>query len=194
MNIVNLLGSPAAWSRSAWLLERVSRRLQAGGGHEVHTIALRDLPSDALLRAETGRPGLREAIAKVAEADVLLVATPIYKASYSGLLKAFLDTLPQGALRGKTVLPIATGGVAGHLLALDYALKPVLHALGARHIVDGVFAVDEQLAPHTTLGYVAEDGLVRRLDRAVQSLHDAPNWRHVRSAPPEAFALRALAL
>ena len=57
---------------------------------------------------------------------MVIVATPIYKAAYSGLLKVFLDLLPAEALRGKTVLPLASGGSVAHLLALDYALKPVL--------------------------------------------------------------------
>jgi FMN reductase len=172
MNIVSLLGSPHAWSRSAWLLERASRRL-ATDGHEVHTLALRDLPADALLRAESGRSALQQALQQVARADVVLIATPIAQSAYTGLLKAFLDLLPPNGLRGKTVLPLATGASAGHLLALDYALKPVLHALGASHIVEAVFAVDEQMVAHVTRGYVAEDLLVRRLDRALQSVLDA---------------------
>ena len=52
-----------------------------------------------------------------------MVATPIYKASYSGLLKLFLDALSPDALRGKTVLPLATAGNSAHLLALDYAFE-----------------------------------------------------------------------
>lgn len=82
-------------------------------------IALRDLPPASLLQAQT------DGIAQAA-ADVVIVATPIYKAAYSGLLKVFLDLLPPDALRGKTVLPLAMGGSLAHLLALDYALKPVL--------------------------------------------------------------------
>jgi FMN reductase len=49
-------------------------------------------------------------------------------------------------LRGKTVLPIATGGSPAHLLAIDYALKPVLSALGATDLLQGVYVVDKQLA------------------------------------------------
>ncbi len=63
--------------------------------------------------------------------SAVVVATPIYKAAYTGGLKALFDILPQSALRGKTVLPLATGGSPAHLLAIDYALKPVLSALGA---------------------------------------------------------------
>ena len=73
------------------------------------------------------------------------MATPVYKAAYAGVLKAFLDLLPQDALHDKVVLPIATGGSSAHLLALDYALKPVLGALGASHILRGVYVTDSQV-------------------------------------------------
>ena len=79
---------------------------------------------------------------EVAEADGVIVATPIYKASYTGVIKALLDVLPQHGLRGKAVLPLATGGTLAHLLAVDYALRPVLAALGARHVVSGTFLLD----------------------------------------------------
>ena len=65
-------------------------------------------------------------LAQVANAQLIVVATPVYKAAYSGLLKVFLDLLPQTALAGKTVLPLATGGSPHHMLALDCALRPVL--------------------------------------------------------------------
>ena len=100
----------------------------------------------------------------------MLVATPIYKAAYSGLLKLFLDVLPADALRGKTVLPLATGGSPAHLLALDYALKPVLGALGARHLLDSVYATDAQLPADGAGGFAPHAELVERLDRALRPL------------------------
>lgn len=143
LRVVGLSGSPTLPSRSAALL-RVALQALADAGADTLEIALRDLPAEALLQAEVARPRLAAALSQVAQAEVVLVATPIYKAAYSGLLKAFLDLLPQDGLRHKIVLPLATGGSAGHLLALDYALKPVLGALGARHILDAVFATDLQ--------------------------------------------------
>lgn len=71
-----------------------------------------------------------------------MVATLVYKAAYSGLLNVFLDLLPQTALKHKTVLPLATGGSLHHMLALDYALGPVLQSLSAQHILPGVYATD----------------------------------------------------
>lgn len=172
MNIVGISGSPSARSRSAWLLQLAQTRLEAVARGNA-AIAVRDLDAGALLRADAQSAGVREALERVAAADLVVVATPIYKAAYSGLLKLFLDLLPQDALRGKTVLPLATGGSLAHLLALDYALKPVLCALGARDILDGVFATDQQLAPHASGGYVPDAELLDRLDRALEPLAGA---------------------
>ncbi|MDN3919269.1 NADPH-dependent FMN reductase [Roseateles violae] len=172
-HIAAISGSPSLRSRSGALLQLALMRLE-GEAASQHAIHLRELPPAALLGADAGQAQIRAAIEAIAAADLVVVATPIYKAAYSGLLKTFLDLLPQDALRGKTVLPLATGGSSAHLLALDYSLRPVLSALGARHILDGVFATDAQLQPHETGGYVPEAALLQRLDRALQGLAEAP--------------------
>lgn len=179
MQVLAISGSPSARSRSAWLLQFALMRLESVATSH-RTLHPRELPAAALLGADTSEPGVRAAIAAVAEADLVLISTPIYKAAYSGLLKTFLDLLPQDALRGKTVLPLATGGSPAHLLALDYALKPVLAALGARHILDGVFAADAQLTPHEAGGFVPDEALVQRLDRALHGLDAADSRRAAR--------------
>lgn len=170
-HIVAISGSPQARSRSTSLMQLALARLEQHDGEASwqQSIHARELPATSLLAADRNEPAILAAIAAVQAADLVVVATPIYKAAYSGLLKTFLDLLPQDALRGKTVLPLATGGSAAHLLALDYALRPVLAALGARHILDGVFATDAQLQPHDA-GYVPDDELVARIDRALQGL------------------------
>jgi len=178
--VLSLLGSPSIRSRSAALLGELEQRLAAGPGgpRAVARLVLRELPADALLRGDASERGIAAAVGAVAEAQLLLVATPIYKAAYSGLLKAFLDLLPQDALRGKTVLPLATGGSIAHLLALDYALKPVLSALGARDILDPVYATDAQIPRHETLGYSASPEVVARIDSALVRLQPrlAATW------------------
>ena len=165
MSIVALAGSPSANSRSTALLRHALSRLDPAVARS--EIVLRDLPATALVRAELDDPAIRRAREQVAAARLVVIATPIYKASFSGLLKTFLDLLPQDALRDKTVLPLATGGSQSHLLALDYALRPVLAALGARHILDSVYAVDTQFAPHAIHGHVAHDDVVQRIERAL---------------------------
>lgn len=169
MKLVALSGSPSARSRSAWLLQLAQTRLEALL-HRADTLVLRDLPAQPLLSADVQNLAIAAALQSLQRADLVLVATPIYKAAYSGLLKSFLDLLPPGALRGKTVLPLATGGSPAHMLALDYALKPVLGALGARDILDAVYATDAQLPAHEAGGFVPDAALLQRLDRALQPL------------------------
>jgi len=187
MSIVALAGSPSADSRSTALLRHVLDRFSGDAARS--EIVLRDLPPAALVRADFGDPAIRRAREQVAAARLVVIATPIYKASYSGLLKTFLDLLPQDALRGKTVLALGSGGSAAHLLALDYALKPVLAALGARHILDAVYAVDAQFAADARHGHVPHDDVTQRVARA---LADGPfAWCHAVDAPLRPVALAA---
>lgn len=116
-----------------WLRER---------GHETDLLALRTLPSEDLLFGRADAPAIRDTIARVEAADGVVISTPIYKAAYTGLLKVWLDLLPQFALTGKAVLPVATGGSLAHVLAIDYALRPVLSSMGPRHIAPGWFILD----------------------------------------------------
>lgn len=173
MKILSISGSPSLRSRSGSLLQLALARLESRfelALHEHRHVNVRELPAHSLLLADSQQSDVAAALSHAAWADVLVVATPIYKAAYSGLLKVFLDLLPQDALRGKTVLPLATGGSIAHLLAVDYALKPVLSALGARNILDGVYATDSQLRALPAGGHEPDDALLERLDRALQPL------------------------
>ncbi len=189
MNILLLAGSPAIPSRSTRLLHHAGEAL-ALLGHRSIKLHVRDLPANALLHADFSDASLQRALALVAEADALVIATPIYKAAYSGVLKAFLDLLPQNGLLHKPVLPIATGGGQSHLLALDYALGPVLAALSAGHILPGVFATDAQVNWSTERGLLLDDAVSRRLQQSVTQL---AALLHARSTPA-GTALRAQAL
>ena len=136
----------------------------------VERLRIRDLSPQALLLADWGHPSVVRAIEQVANARALVIATPVYKAAYSGVLKVFLDLLPQTALKGKAVLPIATGGSPHHMLALDYALRPVLQSLGARHILPGVYASDAQIPKDETGDYQIGGEIAQRLDDATHTL------------------------
>lgn len=193
MKIVGILGSPAVSSRSNSLLQLAQAKLQSVAS-SLHTVCVRELPAEALLHAQFDHPLIQQALHEVREAQVVLVATPIYKAAYSGLLKAFLDLLPQDGLRDKTVLPLATGGSIAHLLALDYALKPVLSALGARDILDPVFATDPQIPKHETQGYLPCADVQERVRRSLQTLIDrAEDFQRQEDAARERDALLARA-
>ncbi|WP_296498084.1 NADPH-dependent FMN reductase [Rhodoferax sp.] len=128
MTVLLIAGSPSEKSRSAALLDGVQQRLHQRGAH-VERLQIRDLSPQALILADFSHRTISHAIRRVADAEVVVVATPVYKAAYSGVLKVFLDLLPQNALQGKTVLPLATGGSPDHMRALDYALRPVPPAM-----------------------------------------------------------------
>lgn len=151
MSILLLGGSPHIPSSSSRLLLHIGEQL-ALHGHTYSKLDVRDLPARALLQADYSDADIAGAVRAVAEADAIVIATPIYKASYTGLLKAFLDLLPQDGLAGKLVLPLATGGGHAHTLALDYALRPVLHALGAKQVFTSIYANAQQLDWHEERG------------------------------------------
>ncbi|KIF78133.1 NADPH-dependent FMN reductase [Streptomyces sp. 150FB] len=142
--ILSVSGSPSPASRTARLLRHLDTGL-AARGHHVVPFDVRTLPPEALLGADFAHPQIVRATELFEEADAVMIGTPVYKAAYSGLLKSLLDLLPQYALAGKTVLPLATGGSTAHVLAIDYALRPVLSSMGAQHIVQGWFVLDRHI-------------------------------------------------
>ncbi|QJI14392.1 NADPH-dependent FMN reductase [Pseudomonas sp. ADAK22] len=145
MLVVTLGGSPSQRSRSGVLLEKTRQWLQ-DKGVEVVSYQIRDFPAEDLLHARFDSPKVIDLLQQVVNADGLVIATPVYKASFSGALKTVLDLLPERALAHKIVLPMATGGSIAHMLAVDYALKPVLSALKAQELLHGIFAEDSQIA------------------------------------------------
>lgn len=142
--ILIISGSPSDPSKTEMVGEYVARKLAEGARH-VHHLRVRTLPAGAVLAADLAHPAIVDAMEQVARADGVVLATPTYKASYSGLLKTFLDLLPQYGLADKAVLPLATGGSAAHVLVLDYALRPVIQSMAARHVVQGLFVLDSHI-------------------------------------------------
>jgi FMN reductase len=104
-----------------------------------------------------------EAQHQVLAARIVVASSPVYRATYSGLLKVFFDLLPQDALEGKVGFPILTGGSQAHLLALDHGMRPLFASIGATVIAGAVYGYDAQFrsgAPDTAL--------LERVDRAVE--------------------------
>ncbi|MEF3303697.1 NADPH-dependent FMN reductase [Paenibacillus sp. GYB003] len=169
--IVIVSGSPTPTSRLNGILDYAQTVLEQGGA-SVDRLLVRDLPPHDLVHAQFDSPDVLKAVALVERADAVLIATPVYKAAYTGLLKTFLDLLPQKALARKTVLPIAIGGTIAHLLSIDYSLKPVLSALGATRLQAGAFIVDSQVLRDDEGRLTLEEGASKRLRDALQSFLD----------------------
>ena len=172
MTILLLSGSPTTPSRSNQLLNFVDHRLKLLG-YETAELQIKDLPHKALLLADFSNGEIISARELVDAADAIVIATPIYKAAYSGLLKSFLDLLPQDGLAGKIVLPIATAGSQSHMLALDYALRPVLASLSAQQILPSIFATSAQVQTQGLDAGQIDADILLRLQRGVEALTDA---------------------
>ena len=124
-------------------------------------VELRDVAHELTDHLLTGFPGptLAAAIDAVRRADGLIVVTPVFSASYSGLFKTFFDVLEEGTLDGKPVLVAATAGTARHSLVLEHALRPLFSYLHAVVVPTGVFAATEDFGNR---GLDARDRTSRR--------------------------------
>lgn len=161
-----IAGSPSRVSKTSRLAALVGERLtQLGVDNSV--LEVKSLPADALVHARIDVPEIQRALDRVNLARGIVIATPIYKAAYSGLLKLFLDLFPQFGLRGKVVLPLATGGSLAHVLSLDYALRPVISSLDPLHAVAGLFVLDTQIGVRDDGSVELDFEISSRLDQAI---------------------------
>ncbi|GAA3140595.1 NAD(P)H-dependent oxidoreductase [Planomonospora alba] len=144
--IVTLVGNPRGGSRTydaaVRAAETVAGRLGLDGPGEIVDLAA----AAPQLLAPGASAAVEIALEQVAEAEVLVVASPTYKGTYTGLLKVFLDRLPGGALAGTVALPLLVMGDAGHALAVEVHLRPLLVELGAVVPTPGLALLESQLA------------------------------------------------
>lgn len=136
----------------------------------------RDL-ADHLLTGFANQP-LQAAIDTVTGADGLVVVTPVFSASYSGLFKTFFDVLEKDALTGTPVLMAATAGTARHSLVLEHAVRPLFAYLRAQPVPTAVFAASEDWAG----GAGTDTALAGRIERAAAELADVLAGRPPRVA------------
>ena len=182
------LGQP---SSSRLLAERLGvatsdALLERGSQADVRFVDLREhihALADALV---TGFPtgALRQALDDVAAADAVIVVTPVFQASYSGLFKMFFDVLEEGSLRGTPVLLAATAGTARHSLVLEHALRPMFAYLKAVTVPTAVFAASEDWGAAGSV----ERGLEGRVGVAAGELADLVAGQNAQRERPDEFA------
>lgn len=141
--VVAVVGNPRPRSRThgAALTFRDALADRAG-------TAERGLVDLAELGAELLEPDSRaraEALATAAAADVLVVASPTYKATYTGLLKLFFDGYGPAPLARTVAVPLMVGAAPQHALAVDVHLTPLLLELGARCPARGIYLLESEL-------------------------------------------------
>lgn len=129
-SVVALSGNPRAGSRTSTVARTVAGRVAALAGSSAAITAV-ELAELAPALFAPGRPGVDAALQTVAGATVLVVASPVYKASYTGLLKSFLDLYGPDGLAGVTAVPVVVSAAPQHSLAGEVHLRPLLVELGA---------------------------------------------------------------
>ncbi|MCO6004092.1 FMN reductase [Actinoallomurus purpureus] len=180
------LSTPSSTRLLADRLAEATRDHLDGDGRpvEVTVIELRDLATDIATGLVTGFPGarLRAAIEAVTGADGLIVVSPIFSASYSGLFKSFFDLLDNTVLAGTPVLIAATGGTARHSLALEHALRPLFAYLRAIVVPTAVYAASQDWG---SAGDARTGDLAGRITRAAGELAALMRDRPAAAVPAE---------
>lgn len=137
MEVTVLVGNPKPRSRTRAVAETLAASIvERTGAHLGETVDLTDVSGSLFSWPDEAMAALN---ARVAASDVLVVASPTYKAAYTGLLKAFLDRYPNDGLAGVTAIPVMTGASAEHAMAVETSLRPVLVELGASVPTRGLF-------------------------------------------------------
>jgi len=140
MTVVAINGSPTAGRTKALALGA----LEVAG--EGSLVDVTELDADALLYRGT-HPSVDDAVAALLGADVLVIVTPMYRATFSGVLKCLFDLLPPGALKGTACVLGATGGSRDHFLALDTGLRSMVASLEGWSVPTVVYATGDQVDP-----------------------------------------------
>jgi FMN reductase len=170
-SFVVVVGNPKAFSRTLKVAraaaEAVAAVLGLAPGYEVVDLSVL---SRRLLLPEPSA-AVEDAAELVRNADLLLVASPTFKGTYTGLLKVFFDRLPHRALEGSCALPLLVMSAPQHALAVDVHLRPLLVELGANVPTPGLAVLESEL------------------DRLSDVLH--PWVRRVREAVDGSFGIRA---
>jgi FMN reductase len=146
MNSVVVVGNPRLGSRTRQAAELVVERLT--GAPPTTVIELSQL-GPALL--DWGDPAVAATKEVVLAADLLVVASPVFKASFTGLLKLFLDQFDAGELAGKSTVPLLLGGSPAHTLVGEVHLKPVLTEIGASCPTPALYLIDAEWDTSPTL-------------------------------------------
>jgi FMN reductase len=151
MKTAVIVGNPKAKSRTLDAGLLVARKLTGRDPDMVVDIV--ELGAGLL---SWGDVGVSDSVQAIQRMNVLIVASPTYKATYTGLLKLYLDQFPADGLLGVTAFPVMLGAGPAHAMAPDLLLKPVLVELGATCPSAGLYLIDKSFAEDPRLdGWVA---------------------------------------
>ena len=166
--LLMLVGAATPPGRLAAAVEFAAATVRAEGGAAVETLNLAETRIDTCdgRPLETYGEATRRAVARIEAASGVLIAAPVYRASYPGVLKNLLDITPVGALQNKPVGVVAMGGSPHHYLAVDTQLRAVLAWFGALVMPTAVYLTGADFKE----GRLASDAACNDLAALTQTL------------------------
>jgi FMN reductase len=177
LKIVGFAGSSSRPSRTRNLVEAVARAAAARTGADIEIYDLTEIhPSlGATLDPRQAPPDLQALIDTISSADALIVGSPVYKGTYTGLFKHLFDLIEPKALKDKPIVLTATGGSERHALVLDHGLRPLFAFFSADILATGLYATEADFTDHQP----QSAQLLTRIDRTVEEL----SWRLLATRP-----------
>ncbi len=166
LRAVAVSGSLTAPSRTTALVEAITEAFGRVLPIESHLIALNELGphlAGALTRKQLP-PEAEAELQRIENADLLVVATPVYRASFTGLFKYLFDFVDQYALVDTPVLLAATGGSERHALIIEHQLRPLFGFFQSLALPVGVYALDSDFTDYA----VSSEQLAERIDKAIE--------------------------
>ncbi|WOI43385.1 FMN reductase [Acidovorax sp. BLS4] len=174
--VVAVSGNVQRPSRTLVLVEELIAALSEALPIEAHTIELGPLAPQiggALYRSQL--PAAVEAeLAAIESADLLIVASPVYRGSYTGLFKHLFDFVHHEALIDVPVLLAATGGSDRHALVIDHQLRPLFSFFQARTLPLGVYASEQDFQGYEIASAALRERIVLAVQRAAPLVGIAP--------------------
>jgi len=170
LKIAIVVGNPKPKSRTLKVAKALADKLFGPASSDAELIDLADYRDEILLWPSPKMDALN---ARVAESDVVIFASPTYKATYTGLLKVFLDRYPANGLAGVTAIPLLTGADQAHAMGPTVTLAPLLAELGAAVPGRGLYFVIGQMDRLDEIVQAAADqyaNVLRRMARVAAAL------------------------
>jgi FMN reductase len=162
--IVAVSGSLGTPSKTVTLAARIAAQIATHLDAEIHEVQIAKIGRElgtALSRKELGAEAAA-AITLVESAGVLVVASPLYRATYTGLFKHLFDFVGQDALVDVPVVVSATGGNDRHSLAIDHAFRPLFAFFRAATVPTGIYATDKDFEN----GELVNPAVIQSIERA----------------------------
>jgi len=174
--IVTLNGSPRANSRTASLAGALATAIAAKVPAAVKTVHLADAASHLLtaLSRDQASPAGEEILRTIESADLLVVGTPVYRASVAGALKHIFDLIDRDALAGRIAVLSATGGTPLHGLIGEHQLRPLLSFFRAYTVPTFVYATEDEFDAERAPLAAVRERIARAAEEAAHLLAHSP--------------------